>query len=235
MNLRPSDPLSRRLDLATADAADVHRLLHQQWLVTNGLGGYASGTIAGAVTWRSHGLLIAALPAPFGRVLMLNHLAEALRLPDGRVVPFGGLDPEPGEAPETPRWLREFRLEDHLPVWRYEIEGVTIEKRILMPNRQNTVHVTYRMDGPGRAAGRPELRPSLHFRPFESQVSTPLERPYEIRACGRRYGIESRVGYPPLRLQVHGADSTQPSRPLVLGTGLEPSFRRIGSIWRIER
>lgn len=38
MNLRPSDPLSRRLDLATADAADVHRLLHQQWLVTNGLG-----------------------------------------------------------------------------------------------------------------------------------------------------------------------------------------------------
>jgi hypothetical protein len=46
----------------------------REWLVTNGLGGYASGTISGVVTRRYHGLLIAALPDPFGRTAMLTHL-----------------------------------------------------------------------------------------------------------------------------------------------------------------
>ena len=65
-------------------------LLEREWLVTNGLGGYASGTISGAATRRYHGMLIAAHPAPLGRVMMVNHLTESLRLPDYRTVPFGG-------------------------------------------------------------------------------------------------------------------------------------------------
>ena len=55
-------------------------LLEREWLVTNGLGGYASGTVSGAATRRYHGLLIAAHPAPLGRVMMVNHLWEFLRL-----------------------------------------------------------------------------------------------------------------------------------------------------------
>jgi glycogen debranching enzyme len=51
-------------------------LLSREWLVTNGLGGYASGTIAGVTTRRYHGLLIAAMPAPLGRMMMFNHLSE---------------------------------------------------------------------------------------------------------------------------------------------------------------
>ena len=53
----------------------------REWLVTNGLGGYASGTVAGVMTRRYHGLLIASLPAPLGRMVMLNHLLERVRLP----------------------------------------------------------------------------------------------------------------------------------------------------------
>ena len=56
-------------------------LLSREWLVANGLGGYASGTIAGVASRRYHSLLIAALPAPFGRRVMLNHLSELIRLP----------------------------------------------------------------------------------------------------------------------------------------------------------
>ena len=55
----------------------------REWLVTNGLGGYASGTVSTLMTRRYHGLLIAALPAPFGRTYMLSHLDERLYLPDG--------------------------------------------------------------------------------------------------------------------------------------------------------
>src|SRR6186997_1275278 len=60
-------------------------LAQKEWLVTNGLGGYASGTISGALTRRYHGLLIAALPTPFGRTMMFNYVWERLRWPDGRV------------------------------------------------------------------------------------------------------------------------------------------------------
>src|SRR5262245_34508488 len=55
-----------------------------EWLVTNGLGGYASGTVTGLVTRRFHGYLVAALPAPRGRTMMLNHLLETVTTDEGR-------------------------------------------------------------------------------------------------------------------------------------------------------
>ena len=58
-------------------------LLTREWLVTNALGGYASGTVGGACTRRFHGQLIASLPAPLGRTMMLNHLEEVIDGPDG--------------------------------------------------------------------------------------------------------------------------------------------------------
>ena len=79
------DKLIRRIDLRKGSEESAE-LFRREWLVTNGLGGYASGTISGSVTWRYHGLLIAALPEPFGRTVMLNHLAEAVQLADGRLV-----------------------------------------------------------------------------------------------------------------------------------------------------
>ena len=64
----------------------------REWLVTNGLGGYASGTVAGVVTRRYHGLLVAALPAPLGRIVMLNHLLERVRLARRRAIWLGDED-----------------------------------------------------------------------------------------------------------------------------------------------
>src|SRR3954471_24336447 len=57
-------------------------LLNREWLVTNGLGGYSSGTVSGAVTRKYHGILVAALPAPLGRVVMWSHVSEFLRFDD---------------------------------------------------------------------------------------------------------------------------------------------------------
>src|SRR4030095_7901157 len=87
----------RKIDLRGAH--DPHELLRREWLVTNALGGYASGTISGHVARRNHGLLTASLPAPLGGFVMFNHLAEFLRLPGGETVQIGGEEPSrPEEA-----------------------------------------------------------------------------------------------------------------------------------------
>src|SRR3954470_3513258 len=114
--------LVRKIDFSSAGAEEIQARLRSQWLVTNGLGGYASSTISGAVTWRYHGLLIAALPSPAGRTTMLNPLEECLFFPDRRPVRFGGAEAREVEEAKAPSYLAEFRLENQLPVWRYEVE-----------------------------------------------------------------------------------------------------------------
>ena len=64
--------------------------LNHEWLLANGLGGYASGTLLGIITRRYHGYLVAALPAPFGRVMMFNDLVERVEFPGGKVYQLGG-------------------------------------------------------------------------------------------------------------------------------------------------
>jgi predicted glycogen debranching enzyme len=174
-------------------------LLHtREWLVTNGRGGYASGTVSGACTRRYHGLLIAALPAPLGRFLMFNHLNEELKLGDRKPRRLGG------STTSADRWLGEtlgeFRLESGVPVWRYEIGAVRLEKRILIPHLQNTVHIIYRLIASPESV-RLRLRPSVHFRPHEGAVDQPFLHPYSVNA--REDLIEIRSGDAPrLRMRV---------------------------------
>src|SRR4029077_6154009 len=78
MQRRLLDSLVRPLALPEESEARTQCLLDNEWLVTNGLGGYASSTMAGVITRRYHGLLVAALPNPLGRTVMLNHLGEKI-------------------------------------------------------------------------------------------------------------------------------------------------------------
>ena len=103
------------------------------------LGGYASATITGAITRRYHGFLIAAQPAPLGRMVVLNDLEVDVELEDGRVV----------NLREKGRFL-DFTLDMGLPSWRYELDGIVIEKSIVVPSRQNIVHSTFRLLGDGK-------------------------------------------------------------------------------------
>ena len=188
---------------------DPRALLDREWLVTNGLGGYASGTIAGAQSRRYHGHLIAALPGPFGRTLMLGHLLERLRLPDGRVVGLGGRERSRGERLERvgDESLESFRLDLGLPVWRFAMPGgLVVEKRLVMPYHQNTTHLHYRIvegDGPVRL----KVRPSVHFRSHDATVD--LEPPVEttLTAAFDRIELNTPGDLPPLRLRMLGQRS----------------------------
>jgi len=196
--------LTRTIDIAQAQADHAREILRREWLLTNGLGGYASGTICGMVTRRYHGLLIAALPAPFGRVVMLNHLAEYLRMADGRCVLIGGEEPGREEDPaRVVHYVREFRLENGLPIWIYEAEGFTIEKRLLLLHGQNTLHATYRLLS-GQDSARLELRPSVHFRGHEQEIGAPWGEGCSLLIRDRRYEISAPDLPHPLRLTMHG-------------------------------
>ena len=193
-----------RMPWSETERRDPKVLLTREWLVTNGLGGYASGTVSGACTRRYHGLLIAALPSPWGRMVMLNHLAEELRLPDGSLVRLGGEEKSETEH-ELPgvAALEGFELDTGLPVWRYRSGQYLLEKRVLMPYRMNTVHLSYRLvEGNGHV--RLRLRPSVHFRPHEAPVNLPFDHPYMVVVVGDRFEIRT-AELPSLRIYMHSS------------------------------
>jgi predicted glycogen debranching enzyme len=181
--------------------------LTSEWLVTNGLGGYASGTLSGVITRRYHGYLIAALPAPFGRVMMLNELEEHLELPDGRVVRMSG-EERAGNAVklDVMESVSEFRLEGGAPVWRYEIGNITVEKRLVLPHGQNTAFINYSLLS-GDDDVRLVLRPSIHFRPHETAVSVGVDSSYTLTVGQDRYEISDGSDLPSLRLILDGENA----------------------------
>jgi predicted glycogen debranching enzyme len=175
--------------------------------VTNGLGGYASGTVSTLMTRRYHGFLVAALPAPLGRMLMLSRLNEHLILPDGRPVAImRAWEAHQSDEHVQVADLVEFRLEMGLPVWRYEMDGLVLEKALLLPYRQNTVHVSYRLVGEAKPAAL-QIQPAVHFRPHEDPVNTPLTTPYALTVMDDRYELQASHELPRLRLRMHGGSS----------------------------
>ncbi len=100
---------------------ELENALRREWLVTNGLGGYASGTLAGVNTRRYHGLLVAALTPPVGRLVMVADAAEEASYGGERYAlsthEFAGgvIDPRGYQL------VQEFALEGAIPRWRYAL------------------------------------------------------------------------------------------------------------------
>ena len=201
-----NEPLIRRLPWEADGAPDTVDGARHEWLVTNGLGGYASGTIVGAITRRYHGLLIAALPAPIGRAMLVNYLSERLRFEDRTTEWLGahGRDGRLAQA-EGAQHLVEFRLEAGLPTWRYALRGLVVERSLLMPYGQNSVHITYRIVE-GNQSTRLTLRPLLGFRGHDDPVDRARVGAYTLTSKDRRIEILGDAPFPPLRLALRAAE-----------------------------
>jgi predicted glycogen debranching enzyme len=124
----------------------------REWLVTNGIGGFAMGTVAGLPTRRYHGLLVAALKPPLGRTLLLAKLDETVSY-DGRDYPLYANRWVDGvnrlvdgvEEPDGYRHLERFHLEGTTPVWTYTFGDGLLEKRLWMEPGANTTYVQYHL------------------------------------------------------------------------------------------
>jgi predicted glycogen debranching enzyme len=115
----------------------------REWLVTNGMGGYASGTIAGSLTRRYHGLLVAALNPPLGRTVLLAKLDETLVYNDKTYPIHTNAWVENTIEPHGYRQIEQFALEGTIPVWRFACGDALLEKRIWMQQGANTTYLCY--------------------------------------------------------------------------------------------
>lgn len=141
----------------------------REWLVTNGIGGFACGTVARLLTRRYHGLLIAALKPPVERTLLVTKLEETVTYQD-RTYDFAVNRWRNGYvSPDGYRWLREFRLEGTTPVWTFSLGNASLEKRIWMQYGENTTYIRYDFLG-GEAPVTLDVKPLVNYRAYHSNT-----------------------------------------------------------------
>lgn len=130
-----------QLKLEPGDCGIFQRAVEREWLITNGIGGFASSTVCETNTRRYHGLLVAALEPPAVRILLVAKLDIAIRYRGKDYPLFSNEFADGTVAPQGYVHLESFHLDNGLPVWRYAIADALIEKRILMKPGQNTTYV----------------------------------------------------------------------------------------------
>lgn len=193
---------NRQLVLSWQRDRDPDDLRSREWLVTNGLGGYASGTLAGIPARKYHGLFVPNLASPKGRHIMISRCDECI-VAGARTLHLGGAEFENGRfVGEAHEVLQEFRLDHRIAIWRFRLDEWVLEKAITMVHRQNTVCVQYRLlQGSGLDL---QVRPFVSFR---RQDESPSGSP------GDEFIMDVRRG----RHEIRHAGS-----PLVLRVALRP-------------
>ncbi|MEP6849121.1 MAG: amylo-alpha-1,6-glucosidase [Acidobacteriota bacterium] len=181
------------ISLSTEICTNFAESTGREWLETNGIGGFASGSISGALTRRYHGLLTAATEPPLGRITMLSKFEETLIIGDDHFEL--STNEFPGKVfPDGYKYLTGFRL-DPFPIWTYEISGVILEKRIFMPNGENTTVVRYKASGMILSPLKLELRPLLSYVDYHHLQHVTAEFNGEFSSNG---GVVSMQPYPTL-------------------------------------
>jgi len=151
------------IELERDICTDIGGSFSREWLETNGIGGYASGSVSGANTRRYHGLLVAATRPPLGRMVLLSKFEETLTVGDNQI------DLSANQYPNTVHpqgflHLKGFRL-DPFPIWRYEVAGVELERSIFMVNGENTTIVSWKViENSSGENVRLEVKPLLAIR-----------------------------------------------------------------------
>ena len=196
---------------------DLTASLRREWLVTNGLGSYASGTLAGRPTRSYHGLLVAALEPPVERTVLVAGAVEWLM--DGEeAASFHDIEyADGGSGPDGYEQLESFWLDGTLPVWRFTLGDLLVERRLWMPAGEQATWITYRLvrgDRPVRILFSPlVVERSFHAldtaRDPQVEISDPAHLPQirvRMRAGGPAFTIAATTGdvvgsgywYPPI-------------------------------------
>jgi predicted glycogen debranching enzyme len=141
----------------------------REWLVTNGIGGFASGSVSGNLTRRYHGLLVAALQPPVGRMQLVAKLDEIASYDSADYALGTNRWGSGAIEPQGYVYIESFRLVGTMPVWRFAIGDAILEKRVWMRHSENTTYVQYTLLR-GSQPMELELRTLINYRDFHSST-----------------------------------------------------------------
>jgi predicted glycogen debranching enzyme len=188
---------------------DLDQALDKEWLVGNGIGGYASGTVAGVNTRRYHALLVAALEPPVARTVLLNNIDEEVEMgdrtyylganeyPDGKIHPGGFVH------------IEEFRLQDNIPTTAFRLGDNLLLKTVWMEYGHNTSYVRYTyVEGEGELCL--VLHPMCNYRDHHSMTRGEFGWDFAVEPLVGGCKVTAREGARPFWLTTHApADFTQ--------------------------
>ena len=190
-----------KLHIEQPELANLRNALSREWLETNGLGGYASGTIANCHTRKYHGLLVASLAQPAGTFVLLSRLDDQVEV-NGKTYALS--TNQYGETFAPDGYLRQLRFEqEHCPAFVYNCGGLTITRRIMMVQGQNTVLVRYEADGDEALAATLRLRPLLAFRSIHAITRANSGLNPQAEAMANGFSVQPYAGMPTLFVQTN--------------------------------
>ena len=193
------------------DSAAFDAVSRREWLHTNGIGGFASGTVGGAATRRYHALLVVALKPPTERMTVLGKLDETVTINGQQFDLSANLYPNQVTYPDGWKFVVDFSAFP-VPTWTYQLgTGATLIKRVYLARGKNTVYVTYTLkttgENPPDTAGL-TLTPLVEWKDYHSEMhpwaSFPVRRGQEVGG----WFVQATVASPTLRMRVQSAGWT---------------------------
>ena len=182
---------------------DLEAASRREWLVTNGIGGFAMGTLAGPATRAYHGWLVAATEPPVGRRLLVGGLVERVTV-DGRTFALDAHEFADGTILGRGWELQEsFALDGSIPVWRFAVEDQIVERRVWMARGSNTTYVRYRL---ARGTRPLELAVSALTTDREIHAPTRADAPPAVDAVDGGLRVRWTAEATPLRIVARGGE-----------------------------
>lgn len=139
----------------------LKRGLENNYLLTNGLGGFSALTVTGAASRNDHSVFMACMKAPNHRYNMVHRLFERLFLGDEEKI-LSTQEFADGHIEDGYRYLSSF-IYDDTPLWRYHVNGISLSKEIAMKYGENTVAICYTIENRGKCKASFEMTPFFQF------------------------------------------------------------------------
>ena len=159
--------------------------LDREWIITNGIGGFASQTMLGVNTRKYHGLLVAPLTPPARRYLILSKVDESIEIGEKKYNLYSNISNN--YMSDGFKYLVDFK-KDYIPIYTYKIEEVTIKKFICMKYGENTVTILYRVSNKSENNCKLTLAPIINFRDFHT-----VNKDHKFKINQSHYGTKLKV------------------------------------------
>ncbi|MGQ9624959.1 MAG: amylo-alpha-1,6-glucosidase [Candidatus Bathycorpusculaceae bacterium] len=154
------------INLRQEELLHFDEAIQKEWLLTNGLGGFASSTVLGINTRKYHGLLVAALSPPVERRVCLEKLDEEICI-GNNIYPLGANEFRGRIFPRGYIFLKEFAMSP-FPQYVYDVENVKVEKTIFMLDKKNAVIILYNLENKNDFDVKIRVYPLINCRHFHS-------------------------------------------------------------------